>query len=907
MKFVCVLSPQRLLCTGMALLAAILFEGFANECGAWGAPNAARAKEPGENYSSVSPKIIASNDVNCNGGRSPETRCRVGGLFVKTQNTTSEQVFPLKQTEVKAKIAGNISRVEVVQKFENPFPESIEAVYIFPLPDEAAVDDMEIKIGSRTIKADIKRREEALEIYEQARKQGRSAGLLEQERSNIFTQSLANIKPGEKIEVTIRYTESLKFAGGDYEFVFPMVVGPRYISGNSTPPNPPLVRGGDRSESSGAGNSTPPNPPLARGGDSQFPPLARGGDSQFPPLARGGDSQFPPLLRGGQGGVNTDADRINPPVLPPGTISGHNIAVSVEIDAGVAIGDVRSTSHQITTHRSGNIVQVQLANSDTIPNKDLILRYRVAGENTRATILTQSDKRGGHFATYLIPALNYKTNEIVPKDVVFLMDTSGSQQGEPLAKSQELMRRFIQGLNPNDTFTIIDFANTAKALSTTPLANTPANRQSAINYIEKLQANGGTELLNGLQTVMNFPAATGRLRSIVLITDGYIGNENEVLALVHQSLKPGNRLYSFGVGGSVNRFLLNRLAEVGRGTSQVIRQDEPSAEAAEKFFSQINRPVLTNIQVSWEGMGEKPEIYPIAPPDLFASGPLVLFGKKADRAPGQLRIRGTLAGGKAYEQVLPVNFAQSGGRQRESNSVAATATDFGNPAVAQLWGRSRIKDLMNQMFGGETKSLVEAVTNTALTYRLLSEYTAFVAVSEEVRVEPDGSRRRVQVPVELPQGVSYEGIFESEGAEPTRGGTRSVTSNRNSAPVSPIPAMPRPPGYGELQPSQQKVSRLQVVSAEGLDAGALAALTQYLQSVNLPAGVSGETIWKLSVQDGRIARVAILFEGFANDTKTSTLQATDAVETLKRALSSWQPPAGLKGTLRLKLRITVEP
>ena len=826
MKFVRVISPQRLLSAGIALLAAI-------ECGAWLAPNGARAKAPGPNYASMSPKILASNDVNCNGGRSPETRCPVGGLFVKTQNTAREQVFPLKQTEVKAKIAGNISRVEVVQKFENPFPESLEAVYVFPLPDEAAVDDMEIKIGDRTIKADIKRRDEAVEIYQKARQEGRTAGLLEQERDNIFTQSLANIKPGEKIEVRIRYTESLKFVGGDYEFVFPTVVGPRYISRNTT-----------------------------------------------------------------------DADRINPPVLPPGTRSGQDIAVSVEIDAGVAIGDVRSTSHQITTDRSGNIVRVQLANADTIPNKDLILRYRVAGENTQATVLTQSDQRGGHFATYLIPALNYKTNEIVPKEVVFLMDTSGSQQGEPLVKSKELMRRFIQGLNPNDTFTIIDFANTAQALSTTPLANTAANRQSAINYIEKLQANGGSELLNGIQAVMNFPVTkAGMLRSIVLITDGYIGNDKEVLALVQRSLKPGNRLYSFGVGGSVNRFLLNRLAQVGRGTSQVIRQDEPSAEAAEKFFRQINSPVLTDIQISWEGMGEKPEIYPIAPPDLFASQPLVLFGRKGDRAIGQLRIRGTLAGGKAYEQVLPVNFAQSGGRQRESTSVAATATDFGNSAVAQLWGRSRIQDLMNQMFGGETKSLVESVTNTALTYRLLSEYTAFVAVSEEVRVEPDGTRRRVQVPVEVPQGVRYEGIFESEGAiDQTRGGTRV----RTLAP-SPVTAAPlRQQPYRELQPQQPKTARLQVVSAEGLDAGTRAALTQYLQSVTLPAGVSGETVWELSVQDGRVMRVAILFEGFANDTQTSTLQTTATVDSLKAALRSWQPPAGFKGTLRLKLRINVD-
>lgn len=771
-----------------------------------------------------------------------------------TQNKGPEQVFPLKQTQVKAKIAGNISRVEVVQKFENPFSEPLEAVYVFPLPDEAAVDDMEIKIGSRTIKADIKRRDEALEIYEKARQQGRTAGLLEQERDNIFTQSLANIKPGEKIEVTIRYTESLKFVGGDYEFVFPMVVGPRYIGRNSIPPNAPLPRGGDL------------NP-------------------------------TPPLARGGQGGVNSDADRINPPVMPPGTRSGHDIAVSVEIDSGIPIRDVRSTSHQIVTDRSGKIVSVKLANSDTIPNKDLILRYRVAGENTQATVLTQADNRGGHFAAYLIPALNYKSNEIVPKDVVFLMDTSGSQQGEPLAKSQELMRRFIQGLNPNDTFTIIDFANTAKALSTAPLANTASNRQRAINYIDNLQANGGTELLNGIRTVMDFPAPkTGRLRSIVLITDGYIGGENEVLAFVQRSLKPGNRLYCFGVGGSVNRFLIDRLAQVGRGTSQVIRQDEPSAEAAEKFFRQINNPVLTELQISWEGMGEKPDIYPIAPPDLFASQPLVLFGRKGDRTSGKLRIRGTQAGGKTYEQILPVNFAPSVSvRQRESNPATVANTDFGNEAIAQLWARSRIKDLMNQMFGGETKSVVESVTNTALTYRLLSEYTAFVAVSEEVRVEPDGSRRRVQVPVELPQGVSYEGIFESDGAiGPTRGGARSVTATRLLSPPAPLPVRER--GYGDLQRPQQGTSPLQIVSAEGLDAGAIALLTQYLQSVTLPTGVSGETVWELWVQNGRVTQVAI-------DYRASTLQATDAIETLKKSLISWQPPAGLKGTVRLKLQI----
>src|SRR4028118_1656611 len=176
---------------------------------------------------------------------------RLGGLYVESP-AGEKLVFPLKHTEVLAKIAGNLSRVELTQTFENPFTEPLEAIYVFPLPDEAAVDDMEIKIGDRIIKGNIKKREEAQAIYEQAKQQGRTAGLLEQERDNIFTQSLANIKPGEQIDVTIRYTDSLKFEGGDYEFVFPMVVGPRYIPGT------PIDRSGDTDQVPDASRINPP-------------------------------------------------------------------------------------------------------------------------------------------------------------------------------------------------------------------------------------------------------------------------------------------------------------------------------------------------------------------------------------------------------------------------------------------------------------------------------------------------------------------------------------------------------------------------------------------------------------------------------------------------------------------------
>lgn len=614
-----------------------------------------------------------------------------GGLYAKSP-TGEIHAFPLEHTDVTAKISGNLSRVEVVQRFSNPYKTPLEATYQFPLPDESAVDDMEIRIGDRLIKGIIKKREEAKKIYNKAKKEGKTAALLEQERPNIFTQSLANIQPGETIEVVIRYTDALKFAGGDYEFVFPMVVGPRYHPGSSNL-------------------------------------------SSFPEK---------PIHLASLPTTNSLTNLLSQTAkTPPKERSGHDINVTVEIDAGVPISNIISPSHQIQTQKiaaSGlpSITQVQLNKTDTIPNKDLVLRYQVAGKETQSTVLSHADNKGGHFAVSLIPALEYQTKEIVPKDVVFLMDTSGSQSGAPLEQSKVLMRRFLQGLNPNDTFTIIDFANSAQTLSTQPLANTPANQKKAIDYVNNLKANGGTELLNGIDTVLNFsPAKNGRLRSIVLVTDGLIGNENQIISRIQKQLQPGNRLYSFGVGSSVNRFLLNRLAEVGRGTVHVVRHDESVDAVVEKFSNEINNPVLTNIEVTWQGLGEAPEIFPLKPADLFAQEPLILYGRKQDRLSGNLQITAVAAGGKTYRKTFPLRFDSDGG----------------NEAIAQLWGRAKIKELMLEMTDEEMSEKVEAVTNVALGYRLMSKYTAFVAVSDEQRVDPNNSSRREEVKQQTPDGM----------------------------------------------------------------------------------------------------------------------------------------------------------
>lgn len=841
------------------------------------------------------------------------------GLYVQTPDS-QQLAFPLKHTEVSAQVAGNLSRVEVTQTFENPFTTTLEAVYVFPLPDEAAVDEMLIKIGDRTIIGHIKQREEAQQIYQQAKQQGRTAGLLEQERDNIFTQSLANIQPGEQIDVIIRYSASLQFEGGNYEFVFPMVVGPRYIPGT------PI---GDNAVGSGSAPG---------------------------PMSQNQDTDLVP-----------DASGLNAPILPAGTRSGHDINMTVEIDAGVNIQGVRSPSHQLQISHEGHRVRVGLVGSDTIPNKDFILRYQVGAETTQSTLLTQSDNQGGHFALYLIPALEYAPEQIVPKDVVFLIDTSGSQMGNPLRQCQELMRRFIQGLNPDDTFSIIDFSDTTQQLSPVPLPNTQKNQSRAIAYINQLTASGGTQLLRGIQAVLNFPVTDpGRLRSIVLLTDGYIGNENQILAEVQRHLKSGNRLYSFGAGSAVNRFLLNRIAEIGRGICRVIRHDEIPDETVERFFRQINNPVLASIQVTWEGKGESPVIYPAIAPDLFAEQPLVLFGRKPDAVAGTLQVSGIAAGGVRYQQRFEVDF-QPGG----------------NPAVAQLWGRSRIKALMTQMVSGERKSVVEAVTQTAIAYQLLCQYTAFVAVSEEVRVDHPEASVSVQVPVEMPEGVSAEGVFGSLGTAPIpyqaavskramAPGHRMPQSasidvnlakdqaanapeepRRMSKPQSP-PSMPqrlsmekaRSPiseessdsedaDFDEMMEklladesldeaenkswspsewededmvmmccdspvsgSRKPPKRLEIVSVTGLEAEAIALLTAYLQSMRLPPGVSGELVWELRITQGRVKQVIL-------DDEQSSGDDPELVEAIRRSLFSWRSMSSLSTTVLLRVRISV--
>lgn len=639
---------------------------------------------------------------------------------------------PLAHTSVEAFVSGFVNRVHVTQTFVNSSKDPIEAVYVFPLPHDAAVDDMTMTIGSRVIKGVIKKKDEARKIYEDAKAAGKTASLLDQERPNIFTQSVANIMPGDNIEIRISYVETLKYEEGRYEFVFPMVVGPRYIPGEFV--------------------------------------IGKKGGGWAP------DTNRVP-----------DASKITPPVLKPGERSGHDIDVTVRLNAGVPFGDLRSTSHMIKIDKkSDREAVIRLDERDTIPNKDLIVRYDVLGDATQAGLVTYTDAGSGHFLLMLAPKANYDDKDIRPREILFVVDSSGSQQGDPLVKSKEAVKRALRGLRPDDTFQVFDFNDIVTSMAPGPVPATAAHVRDAAKFIDQIQTRGGTRMLPVIQTALNWPADPKRLRIIFMTTDGYIGNETEIIEEVHKSLGDA-RLFMLGVGSSVNRWVIDRMAEEGRGFAQFVRQDEPTNEVVETFHKRIDAPVMTDIEIDWNGL-ETADVIPERVPDLFAGQPLVIQGRFLKPGSATIKLIGrTSKGSKTVE--VPAEFP---------------AADGGYSALGTMWARAKIGAYSAEMENkGRTDALIEKITNMGLEYRLVTEFTSFVAVEEKVRNE-GGKQVTVQVPVEMPEGVSYEGVFgEKEMADKSvmAAGAMpppppSVMAKRSAAPAKPMPSTGQGGGSG---------------------------------------------------------------------------------------------------------------
>lgn len=583
---------------------------------------------------------------------------------------------PLRHTSVDAEISGPLARVTVTQDFENTSQEKIEAIYTFPLPSKSAVDDMTMTVGDRVIKGTIKRREEAREIYERARRQGQVAALLDQERPNIFTQAVTNLVPGARVKIVISYVETVPYEAGRYAFSFPMVVGPRYIP---------------------------------------------------------------------RGNRISDAARITPPVTPPGTRAGHDISVTVKVDAGVAIESLASSTHGVDIERpSSQRAVVRLKNQNEIPNRDFILGYDVAGRAVADAVLTHRGQNGGYFMLMLQPPERVVASEVTPKELVFVVDTSGSMSGFPIEKTKEVIKLALDGMNPRDTFNLITFAGDTHVLFPRPVPATAENVRRAQQFLLSRSGAGGTEMMKAIRAALDPSDQQDHVRIVCFMTDGYVGNDMEIIGEIRKHSNA--RVFSFGIGSSVNRFLLDKMADEGRGEVEYVGLSDDGSAAAKRFHERVRNPLLTDIAIEWNGVPVT-DVMPTRPADLFAAKPLVIVGRYDRAGQGRIRLRGKRAGQEWVREVavrLPENEPQ-------------------HDVLATLWARNRVEDLMSEDWTGAQHSqmrgdLKESITQLGLKFRLMTQFTSFVAV-EASTVTQGGVPTRVEVPVELPHGVSYEGVF----------------------------------------------------------------------------------------------------------------------------------------------------
>ena len=579
--------------------------------------------------------------------------------------------FPLLKTDIEADVQGDLASVTVTQTFANPLRRPLNATYLFPLTEEAAVYAMEMHIGDERVVAQIRRRAEARKTFEAAKRDGKAAALLTQHRPNMFTQEIANLMPGQSIKVSLRYTHVVPRKDGAYELVMPLVVGPRY-----NPVNPVKLVSDNRDR----GSKVLRRPPA-----------------------------YPDVFG----------------LTIPNAIDKDRVSIKLRLKSGVPIQAVSSETHGIDVTGSGTGREVTLDGGRTIDNRDFILRYRLAGAAVDAGLLTHRDRTGGYFNLMLEPPEAPASQDITPREMVFVLDTSGSMTGIPMEASKEFMRRALQTLRPSDTFRIIRFNNTASELAKVPVPATPANIATGTAFVNGLSAGGGTEIPNAIQRAFAPRPAEGSLRIVVFLSDGYIGDEQDVLDLIARD-RGDARIYAFGVGTGINRYLLTEMARAGRGFARIVDPARHNGQtSAAALAERLDMPVLTDIEIDW-GELDAVDVQPGAIPDLFAGD--------------SIRIQGRFKRSGRHE--ITVTGKQNGRPVRLPLTVTLPDTRDGDDgeAIRLIWARTQVAELMRMLSvpavsraaGRSDTAIEEQVTNLGLVHALVTQWTSFVAVTEKI-------------------------------------------------------------------------------------------------------------------------------------------------------------------------------
>ena len=616
-----------------------------------------------------------------------------GTLLGQADENGYRDIMPNLHTNVHVDVKGMISSTTVDQVFTNDSEEPIEAIYVFPLPTNAAVNHMTMIIDDRLIEGKIKEKEEAKKIYEKAKVEGKRATLTEQQRPNIFTNSVSNIMPGDTIIVRIKYVNEVKYEKGTFSFRFPMVVAPRYIPGNN-------VKG------------------------------YSGNGWAF-------DTDLVP-----------DASKITPPVIKPNERSKNSISLSVNLDVGLDIDKISSSSHRINVNKKiEGLYSITLNKDKHLPNKDFILEYSIKkGREPKAALFVNSMELDDGKSTYnenyfmlmaMPPEENFNEMNNMEKEMIFIIDVSGSMSGTSIEQAKSSLIYAINKLDKNDTFNVIPFQSNYTSLSQSTILATSENKKEAIKYINMLSAGGGTEMARPLEFAMKIPHDENKIKMIVFITDGAVGNEQQLFNLVKNNL--GNsRLFSIGIGSAPNSHLLEKISRKGRGTFTYISDISDVSTKVTKLFDKIEAPVLTNIQLSLDG---KSEIYPNPIPDLFMDEPLVVFGK----VDNVKNLSATFSGKNNYGHFkidIPISFTNS----------------EKHPSISGIWARKKIASYMDDWHLSKDQQVKQKVIDIALAHNLVSKFTSFVAVEHKI-VNPTGNAIPVPIKVNLPEGWNYDKVF----------------------------------------------------------------------------------------------------------------------------------------------------
>ncbi len=585
-----------------------------------------------------------------------------GALLFQTNQAGRYTPAPLLKSDVQITVTGLIARATVRQEFTNPGKEKgdwLEGVYVFPLPETAAVDHLRMKVGNRIIEGQIKERGEAKRGYEQAKQEGKRTGLIEQERPNIFTTSVANIGPGEQVTIEIEYQETVRYENEEFHLRFPMAVGPRYI------PGAPVII------------------------EDQAP---KG-------LGMSLDTDRVP-----------DASRITPPVRTPSQRSINPVSLSLTLNPGFPVAKVESTFHPIIAIPDSNGGYQISLRADAVPaDRDFQLVWHPTPRaEPMATVFTERHHGETYAMLMLVPPTeqNDKAPRL-PRDLTFIIDTSGSMAGPSIEQAKASVAAALMRLTTQDRFNIIQFNNAVRSLYSTPQPVTTTTIKRAIRYTEHLSADGGTEVLPALREALKSPQDGSRLQQMILLTDGQVGNEEELFDLLHHHVA-NRRLFTIGIGSTPNSHLMRKMAEIGSGTFTYIGNVNEVKGKLDGLFEKLERSVLHAItldQTGWSGL----EHYPSQIADLYVGEPVVL-AIKAEALPTQATLRGHNG---AQPWSLPVSLMSSKSRV----------------GLSGYWARQKISALMDETYrGGAEGGVRKAVIDVALAHHVVSQFTSLLAV-----------------------------------------------------------------------------------------------------------------------------------------------------------------------------------